>query len=279
MGLSHYIKLSMVCLTFCLTAENVANAADVYTFSVVPQYNVVQLHTEWTPVLQRISRETGVKFELVLSSSAPKFERALLKGEPDFSLANPYHAVTAKKAQGYIPLLRNANALNGILVVRRDGPYKKIEDLQGKDVGFPAPNAFGASLYIRATLAEKNIQIQPQILNTHGNVYRSILNGGVAAGGGVNHTLNDEPAEVRDQLRVLYQTPGAASHPLLVHPRVPEAVSKAVTMAILAMKKDAAGAAMLKDVRLAQPVLTNYETDYLPLEKLGVEKFVIVEKE
>jgi phosphonate transport system substrate-binding protein len=273
---NRFVKFSCVCLAIVSAS---ANAADTYTFSVVPQYNVVQLHTEWAPVLERLSRETGVKLELVLTSTIPKFERALLKGESDFAYANPYHAVMAKKAQGYLPLLRDSKALTGILLVRRDSPFAKIEDLSGKDIGFPAPNAFGASLYMRAILAEKNIKFQPQLLNTHGNVFRSILNGTVAAGGGVNNTFNDEQAEIKNQLRVLYQTPGAASHPVVVHPRVPVSVSNAVKAAVLAMQKDAEGVAMLKDIRLPQPISTNYESDYLPLEKLGLEKFVVIEKE
>lgn len=256
-----------------------ALAAQSYTFSVIPQYNVVQLHTEWQPVLERISRETGVTLELVLQPSLPKFERVLLKGEPDFAYINPYQALAAKKTQGYLPLVRDSKALAGVLLVRRDSPYHNLQDLANQDIGFPAANAFGASLYLRALMAEKNIKFDAQILSTHGNVFRSILNGSVAAGGAVNNTFNDEKAEIRNQLRVLFQTPGTASHPVIAHPRVPEAVRRAVKMAFLAMKKDPAGSAMLMDIRLPQPLPANYDTDYLPLEKLGIEKFIVTEKE
>ena len=271
-----YLRFILCC---CALVGAGVNAADTYSFSVVPQYNVVQLHAEWAPVLERVSQETGIKLELVLASTIPKFERGLLKGEPDFAFVNPYHAVMAKKAQGYSPLFKDAKPLTGILLVRRDSPYQKIEDLSEKDVGFPAPNAFGASLYMRAIFAEKNIKFQPQLLNTHGNVFRSIVNGTVAAGGAVNNTFNDEQAAIKDQLRVLYQTPGAASHPVVSHPRVPEKVALTVTAAFFALQKDASGMAMLKDIRLPKPVVANYASDFLPLEKLGIEKFVIIEKE
>ena len=39
-------------------------------------------------------------------------------------------------------------------------------------------------LYMRALLAAENVAVQTQYLGTHGNVYRSVLNGSVAAGGG-----------------------------------------------------------------------------------------------
>lgn len=277
----HYFKNStLLLLAFanCLLSSTSVFAA-TYSFAVVPQYNVVQLHTEWQPLLDRIRRDTGIMLELRLQSSFPKFENALLRGDPDFAFTSPYHAVQAKNAQGYLPLLRDSKTLNGILLVRKDSPYKNISDLNGKEIGFPAPNAFGASLYLRALMSEKKIKFEPRILNTHGNVFRSILNGSVAAGGAVNNTYNDEKAEIRDQLRIIFQAPNSASHPVLAHPRVPESIKLAVKAAFLALQKDPAGLALLQDVRLPQPVAANYETDYLPLEKLGIEKFAIPERE
>ena len=273
---------SLVLLVGILLSQLIAPrafAAETYTFSVVPQFNAVQLHTEWLPVVNRITQETGITLELVLAPTIPKFERTLLKGEPDFAFANPYHAVMAKRAHNYIPLLRDTKPLTGILLVKRDSPYHSLQDLNGKEIGFPAPNAFGASLYMRALLAENKVNYQSQVLNTHGNVFRNILSGGIAAGGGVNNTFNDEKPEMREQLRILYQTPGVASHPVIAHPRVPERVRKAVLAAFLAMQKDAPGIALLKEIRLPQPVTATYSSDYLPLEKLNVEKFVILEKE
>jgi phosphonate transport system substrate-binding protein len=277
----HYFKnATLLLLALAGTLLSGAGAfATTYSIAVVPQYNVVQLHTEWQPLLERIARDSGITLELSFQSSIPKFERALLKGEPDFAYANPYHAVMAKNAQGYLPIVRDSKALTGILLVRKDSPYKILTDLTGKEIGFPAPNAFGASLYMRALLAEKKIKFEPLFLNTHGNVFRSIINGSVAAGGAVNNTYNDERAEIRDQLRIIFQTQGSASHPVIVHPRVPEAVRAAVKAAFLALQKDPAGVAMLKEVRLPQPLAASYESDYLPLEKLGIEKFVILEKE
>jgi phosphonate transport system substrate-binding protein len=256
-----------------------AATAKTYTISVVPQYNVVQLHTEWAPLIARISRESGVALHLVFAKTIPQFETSVVAGEPDFAFMNPYHAVMAKRAQAYVPILRDAKVLKGILVVRQDSSIQNMKELEGKAIGFPAPNAFGASLYMRAMLSADGINFHPQFLTTHGNVYRSVLNGSVAAGGGVNTTFNDEPVEVKSQLRILYQTPDSASHPLVAHPRVSQEVVRAVKDAFLKLQKDPEGQKMLADVRLTQPVQADYQRDYLPLEKLKIEKFVVMEKE
>lgn len=273
------ILLAVLSASVSISSAASPPASNTYTVSVVPQYNGVQLHTEWAPLLARISRDTGLHLQLVLAKSIPQFESTVIAGEPDFVFLNPYHAVMAKKAQNYQPVVRDSKPLKGVLVVRNDSPFKSLRDLEKRALGFPAPNAFGASLYMRALLAAENVAVQTQYLGTHSNVYRSVLNGSVAAGGGINATLNDEAPEVRAQLRILYQTPESAPHPIAVHPRVPKDVVKQLLDAFLSLAKEPEGQKLLSEVRMAQPTTADYQRDYLPLEKLKIEKFVILEKE
>ena len=255
-----------------------ADTSATYTFSIVPQFKPAQLQQEWAPLIERISRETGVKLKLVIAPSIPKFEAELFKAMPDFAFMNPYQAAIAMKSSGYLPMLRDKKPLNGILVVRKDSTYKKLKDLDGKIIGFPAPNAFAASLYMRAKLSEEHsLQYTAKYLNNHNLVFKHILLGHVAAGGTVNSALNDEPQDVRDQLTILYQTPDAASHPIAAHSRVPEAVRKAVINSLLGMQQDVEGRALLKEIRLPNLVDANYASDYQPIEKLNIQKYLVAE--
>ena len=89
MPLHHFKKyLPLLALAGTLLSNSSAFAT-TYSIAVVPQYNVVQLHSEWQPLLDRIARDTGITLELSLQSSIPKFERGLLKGEPDFDMPIP----------------------------------------------------------------------------------------------------------------------------------------------------------------------------------------------
>jgi len=54
-------------------------------------------------------------------------------------------------------------------------------------------------------------------------------------------------------------------------------VRKKVANAILELARDPANKKLLKDVQIEKPVLADYETDYAPLAKLGLEKFVVAE--
>ena len=260
------------------TAQTPAATPTKYSFSVVPQYSAIELHKDWAPLLARLSKDTGFALELKIAASIPLFEAGFLKGEPDFAYMNPYHAVMAKKAQAYVPLLRDSKPLTGVLLVRKDSPYKTLKDLNGQKIAFPAPNAFGASLYMRALLTEEaGIPFEPSYVKTHSNVYRHVIRKEAAAGGSVNAALNDELPEVREHLQILYQTPPVASHPVVAHPRLPVAAQKALVQAFLALTQDAEGRALLKDIRTPAPVASNYQADYLALEKLNIQKYLVIE--
>lgn len=246
-----------------------------YTVSVVPQFQAVEISRVWAPVLERVGREAGVTLQLKVAKDIPSFEDDFQAGKPDFAYLNPYHQVMARKAQGYVPLVRDAKLLTGILVVRQDDPIQSVHALQGKTVAFPAPNAFGASLLIRAHLAEQEkIAITPFYAKTHTNAYRQTMMGKAAAAGGLRATLDKEPPEVRAMLRVLMETPGAAPHPLSAHPRVPAKVQQAVRAAMLKLATDPALQDNFKDIPMSQPVAADHVRDYQPLDKLRLERYV-----
>lgn len=254
-----------------------ARAEQTFTVTVVPQFPPEQIFRDWTPVLKEISKLTGLQLKLKTYASIPEFETAFLNGESDFAYMNPYHAVMARKAAGYTPILRDdASRLTGILVVRKDSPITRVDQLNGATLAFPAPNAFGASLYMRALLTEEHkINFTPEYVTTHSNVYRNVIIGRTQAGGAIRRTLELETPELKAQLRVLYETPSAYSHPIVTHPRVPTQAREAVLQAFLKLGADPTFAEQLKDIQIPKPAKADFK-DYEPLEKLGLEKFVVI---
>lgn len=253
------------------------NTTKVYSIDVVPQLTAAKIYTTWAPLLQRVGQEAGLCFELRVSPTIPEFEQKLFKGEPEFVFLNPYHAVLAYQKKKYQPLLADReDLLTGILVVRADSPIKSLEDLKGKTVSLPAPNAFAASLLIRAELAKRKIEVQPVFVKTHSNVYRSVIGKDAVAGGGVNNTLDNEAPEVRQQLRVLFETPAYTPHPIVTHPSVPEAVRERFLQAMLKLTQDDAGRKLLDGINLQKPQAVTYAKHYKPLEKLQLEKFLVL---
>ncbi|MBI5329114.1 MAG: phosphate/phosphite/phosphonate ABC transporter substrate-binding protein [Betaproteobacteria bacterium] len=271
------MKRALILLLCLLPA--LAAAVETYTLAVVPQFSPVDIGQRWTPLLTRLEKETGLRFQLRIPERIPVFEKEFLAGIPDFVFLNPYHAVMARKAHGYIPLIRANERLTGILVTDSQGPIRNLQDLQGKTVAFPSPNAFGASLYMRALLAEKEkIHFNPVYVGTHQNVYRHILMGEAMAGGGVNATLETEPSALRSRIKVLYATPGVAPHPLAAHPRVPKADRDKVVQALLRMNQEASGRTLLERAELEGIQLADYVRDYQSLELLKLERYMALDR-
>jgi len=269
-----YLLCTQTCLSACLGSQL---STKVYTFDVVPQLPAAKIYTSWSPLLQRVGQDAGLCFELRVSASIPEFEQRFLKGESDFTFLNPYHAVLAYQKKKYQPLLADSqDLLTGILVVRSDNPIKNLSDLKGKNVTFPAPNSFAASLLIRAELAKQKIDITPLFVKTHSNVYRSVINKDALAGGGVNNTLDNEAPEVRQQLRVLYETPAYTPHPIATHPSVSLEVRERFLKAIVKLSQDEEGQKLLDGINLHKPQAVNYAKHYKVLESLQLEKFLVL---
>ena len=275
--LALFVGLGVIGHTANATCLGDANSGKVYTFDVVPQLTAAKIYTTWSPLLQRVGQDAKLCFELRVSATIPEFEQKLLKGEPEFVFLNPYHAVLAQQKKKYQPLLADSeDLLTGILVVRADSPIKHLEELKGKSITFPAPNAFAASLLIRAEMAKKKIEITPVFVKTHSNVYRYVIGKDAIAGGGVNNTLDNEAPEVRQQLRVLYETSAYTPHPVATHPSVTGAVRERFLNAMLKLTQDDEGRKLLDGINLHKPQAVTYAKHYKPLESLQLEKFLVL---
>lgn len=257
----------------CLGDQSAQHRYSVY---LIPRLPATTLYGTWAPLLERLGKENGLCFDLRVPANFTQFERAIQNGEPDFVLLNPYHQVMVVRKPGYVPLVRDQQSgLAGVVVVRKDSPIKDIHELDGATVAFPAPNAYVASLLLRALLYREKIHITADYVGSHSNVFRAVALGTTQAGGGANTTLSQEPPELQAQLRVLFTTPNYMPHPFSVHPRVPQSVRKKVIAGFLRMVDDSAGRDLLKAINMAQPIRADYDRDYRELEQLQLERFVV----
>lgn len=275
-GIAEWLVIRLLILAFLLVISSVNKVhADnhVYTLAVVPQYTPLVIHRNWQPLLERLEKDTGIRFKVKTYNSFRQFLSALNRGEPDFSYLAPYHLVLARRTQGYIPLIRDdSKQLVGLLMVRKDSPYNSVQELDGKTIAFPSPNAFAASLYMRSWLRKKEgIDFTPRYVGTHDNVYRHIIRGQVHAGSGVNSTLASQPAGLQQRLRILYSVPGVVSHPIVAHPRVSAEKQEKVQKFMLGMMESQEGRDLVNAIQIIKPVKADYQHDYAHLESIGLE--------
>lgn len=189
---------------------------------------------------------------------------------------NPYHMLLAEKRQGYIPLVRdNGRQLHGILVVRTDSNIKSVKDLEGKKIAFPAPNALGASLLMRANLKnDYNLNFNPVYVKTHSSVYLNVVVQQTAAGGGVQKTLNQQKTNIKSTLRILHRTPKVSPHPLAVHPRVTAEVQQKIKNTLLQLGTNTVGKSLLAKIPMKK-IGPATMRDYTSLTKFNLDEFYV----
>lgn len=250
-----------------------AHAGESYTFAVVPQFEQRKLFATWKPIIDELSRRTGITLNLVATQSVSEFERELSRGRYDFVYSNPYHILRELTRQGYVPLVCDQTPLRGILVVRKDSPIKSPAELNDEKLAVPSYNALGASLLLQADLAQI-FKARPRLVNvkTHSSVYLQVATGQLAAGGGVEKTLREQDKAVQDMLRVLYTTRDMPSHPVAAHSRVPLRVRQAVQHALLALNESEEGRQLLQRIPIQKAVSTSMQ-DYLPMRQWGLETY------
>ncbi len=275
--MKYLLILFLSLLTLPASAQNNSNRP-VYTIGVVPQFAQRQLFDIWQPILQALAPELEFDLQLVGSSKIPVFEKKFLAGEYDFAYMNPYHLLKAHESQGYVPLVRDgARQLKGILVVNRQSPYQQVAELQKKIIAFPSPNALGASLLMRADLVGLfDLEFFPRYVQTHSSVYLNVALGQASAGGGVLSTFQQQPPEVRERLRVIYETRDMPPHPLSAHQRVPEKDREALRQAWLKLARTETGRNLMARIPMLQPIATTLD-EYLPMRAWGLDSYYILE--
>lgn len=247
---------------------------NLLTFEVVPQFPPGQIFATWGPLLDKVGKKSGLCFELIVPKDIPEFESDFSKGRADFIYANPYHLLVAMKKQKYSPLLAESKAmLSGLVVEKVSNPQAALNSLNGKKVAFPAPNAFGASLLVRGEFAKKGITVQPIYVKTHSNVYRSVIAGDATAGGGLRSTLELEPKEIQDQLKIIYTTQKFTPHPIATKPTISENIRNAFLQSFVNCADDEACKQDLVAVGIEHPKKVT-AADYKNIEALNLEKYV-----
>ncbi|HEX4917033.1 MAG TPA: phosphate/phosphite/phosphonate ABC transporter substrate-binding protein [Limnobacter sp.] len=275
MGRLHFLRHCITAGLALLMTQGNAHAQDkpLLTLMVVPQFPATVIHATWGKL---VSRFDNLQIHMVFAKDIDEFEAKFLRGETDLIYCNPYHMVMARRSQGYMPLIRDTKPLTGILVTPaagQPGHVKSLGELQGKTLLFPSPNAFGASLYMRALLKEDHgIKFNTHYVKTHPNVIRGVVRGEGAAGGMVAATYLSEAEELRNRVSILYETPPAAPHPIAVHPRVSADLQKLVVAQFMSQLRADQPAA--EALQMGDPMLADYKRDYQRLEKLGLDKYL-----
>ncbi|MBL8468428.1 PhnD/SsuA/transferrin family substrate-binding protein [Methyloversatilis discipulorum] len=260
----------LLCLS-CAPALRAACAVDgVVTVGVVPQQAASDLAQGWIPLLREVSAVSGCEFRFATAPTITEFERRLARGEYAIAYMNPYHYVVFHQAAGYQAFAREKDRkLRGLIVVRNDSAIASVQELDGKEVAFPSPAAFAATVIPLAELKRGGISVKPRFVASHDSVYLNVARGLVVAGGGIERTLEAIDASVRDRMRVIWRSAEYPPHAFARLPGVPESVGRDFVDAMQKVAASAPGADLLKQIGF-KGVVSAQDRDWEPIRALDI---------
>ncbi|WP_129125475.1 phosphate/phosphite/phosphonate ABC transporter substrate-binding protein [Geomonas oryzae] len=273
-----YLKNGFCCLTLLLllliALPCSSSAAErVYTLAVVPNLPAVTLHKNWRPLVEHLSKETGVRIELKLYDKINTFLADAQAGQTDFLYAPPNMFFLAYQKQKYIPLVRSSHMIRGQVFVRKDSPYTKVNELKGKTIAFVGPKNVCSVITRHSMLTGQGaIDYNVSFSGSTINVAKSVLVGKADAGATLDTSMMNDVPEMRKEFRVILETERMAPHPFAAHPRVPKHVQETVTAALLRLDESDQGRKILDTVKLSKPIRADYNRDYSFFAKVDFER-------
>lgn len=231
---------------------NNSDSEKVLSFAIVPQQSATKLAQLWTPIINHLSKQSGLDIRFTTAPDIPTFEKRLAAGEYDIAYMNPYHYVTFNQSVGYQAIAKASNKkIKGIIVTAKNSKINNLQALQNTTLAFPAPGAFAATMLTQAELNTQQVNFTAKYVSSHDSVYLSVAKGIYPAGGGILRTFNNVSPEIRDQLSILWETNGYTPHAIATHPTMNVEDTKKLQRALVAMEHQAVGKDLLNKINIS----------------------------
>ena len=239
------IAIQLLIIT-ALTTTYACAENKVYSFGVLTQRSITLSAQYWNPILKYVSDKSGVPLQLKMARTAPESSAMVGHSEYDFVYSNAIFSPENTSA-GYKVFARpSGNSIRGQIVVLEDTSIMTLNDLNGKEVGFPSQTAFIGYMLTMNALKQAGVSVTPIFAGNQEGIMAQLKGKRVIAAG-VNSQVMLEYAQ-RESLkyRVLWSSEGYLNLPLSAHPSIPKDIVKTVSTAFINMADDPEGIKILQ---------------------------------
>lgn len=236
--------LLAVCLLLLSASRPAAGAEPPLALGVFPNMTAKQILQNYRPLADALEQALGRRVVIYSARDFKTFVERTRRGDYDILLTAPHLAWLARQDAGYRPLLKYAQPVHGLLVVKSGSRFDTPDALRGRTVATPDSIAV-VVLALQAELAERGlkagIDYRTNDSTTHLNAVMQLVNGRADAAMAGLHPYLLMPPEVRGQLRVLAKTRPLSSLMYLTHPRLRDREAQLVRRALLDFAASSAG--------------------------------------
>ena len=224
-----------------------AQAADQpYAFNVLNQRSVALTAQYWNPILIYVSRKSGVPLELKLAKTVHDTNALAEQGAYHFLFTN--HFFTPERDRlGFRVIARPAGrGIRSQIIVPQDSPIRSLQDLNGKEVAFPSPDAFAGYWLPMDALLKAKLNVKPVFTSNQEASFAQLKVGTVVAAA-VNDTVIERYARREGfEYRLLWNSELYNDLCIMASPKVPQDKIIAVRDAFVGMINDPEGRKVLE---------------------------------
>jgi len=246
------VILSAVLLAACVFSASSAIAvsstakteAAPLQMGVLPYLSSERLFQSFLPMKDYL--EAQLKRRIVLST-APDFKtyvQRAARGDYDIYQTAPHFALLAETEQGYRRVSRLTRELDGDVIVRRDSPAQRVEDLRGRIVITPDALAI-TSLLGEQLLKEHGLtpgkDYRLERTTSHNNAIMTVYRRNADAALTSAAVFEQLAPEIKRELRVLTKTRAVPHMMIMAHQRLSAVEYTQLKQALLAFTRNGSG--------------------------------------
>lgn len=245
----------------------------VYILGVHPLHNPSKLLSIYGPLADYLSTQLpGIQVQVEASKNYPAYDEKIEQEKFDFILPNPYQTLKAlDNFYAVINQVGESDLFRGLILVRKDGEIKRVKDLTGKKIAYPAPTALAATMMPQLYLQNKGLDLKNTQTLYVGSQESSIMNVYL------EHTsasatwtipwldLQQNQPEIADKLKVAWRTHQLPNNSFMYHRnKVPLEVALKVQASLANLHTHINGQALLKKMNVKQVFIAENQT-YKPV--------------
>ena len=220
-------------------------------------------------------------FELEASNNYPAYEQKIKAKQFEFGLPNPYQTLMSME-HGYRIFGKMGDDKNfrGVILVRKDSGIKKISDLKGKTISYPAATALAATMMPQNFLIKNGLDLFKETKSIYVgsqessimSVYLKTSQAGATWPPPWNSFVQTHPDKAKD-LEIMWQTDTLPSNGLVVREDIPQALVDEVKRLLFSLHENEEGRTILAGIGLSRFESAN-EATYEPVKKF-LQKFTL----
>lgn len=244
--------LALVAASALSTGAQAQTAPSELIFAVIPAENAGQVADRYKDFLEYLSKETGVKVTLRIASDYAAVIEGQRAGQIHIGYYGPTAYARARMTGANItPFVTetakgNVRGYYSVVYVKSDSPYKKIEDLKGKNFGLVDPNSTSGNVVPRFALDKMGINPDTYFgkvvyAGSHVNAVMALNQGTVDAA--ANWWNNEEDSELmrmvtkgmvkKEDFRVIFKSDLIPASPVAYLDSLPADLKEKIQQAFL----------------------------------------------